>query len=140
MNRRILVLNTSIEVTTLLTEILQDEGYDSSYAYIPEIKKGLVKLSKLLKSAQPDLIIYDIALPYEENWEFFQQMSKSKLLEGCQIILTTTNKHVLDSLVGPTNTLEIVGKPFDLEILLKLVKKKLKTQKSKATQIPKPAQ
>lgn len=126
MNKRILVLNTSLEVTTLLVEILQDEGYDASYAYIVEIKHRMIKLSELIKSSQPNLIIYDIALPYEENWNFFKKMRESSLLKDCKVILTTTNKHILESLVGPTDTLEIIGKPFDLDILLKLVKSKLK--------------
>ena len=30
------------------------------------------------------------------------------------LVLTTKNKRALDSLVGPTEVIEIVGKPFDL--------------------------
>lgn len=136
-SKRILVLNTSVELTALLVEILQDEGYDASYAYIAELKKGILKLTDLLKTTNPDLIIYDIAIPYEENWKFFNEMAHSPILKDTKILLTTTNKEVLDSLVGPTSTLEIIGKPFDLAVLLKTIKKKLSTQKIKTEPVVK---
>ena len=126
----ILALNASVELTQMLTEVLQDEGYNASYAYILELKNSTLTVSEVLKTHQPELIIYDIALPYEENWKFFNTLQKITIIKDIKVILTTTDKVVLDALVGPTKTLEIVGKPFDLNILLRKVKRQLKEAKS----------
>ena len=40
-------------------------------------------------------------------------------------VLTTTNKPALDALVGPTDALEIIGKPFDLDQLVAAVRRAL---------------
>jgi hypothetical protein len=37
------------------------------------------------------------------------------------VVLTTTNKRVLEPLAGPTPAHELVGKPFDLGVLVDAV-------------------
>ncbi len=69
----------------------------------------------------------DIAPPYEENWNFFQLMKNSQAARGRQFVLTTTNKKILEDLVGKTSTIELVGKPFDLDEIVKAVQKMMKT-------------
>jgi hypothetical protein len=40
-------------------------------------------------------------------------------------VLTTTNRTVLELLVGPTNSIELIGRPFDLETIVQGVKRAL---------------
>jgi hypothetical protein len=39
----------------------------------------------------------------------------SEPVQQCRFVLTTTNKPALDTLVGETEALEIIGKPYDLD-------------------------
>jgi DNA-binding NtrC family response regulator len=71
------------------------------------------------------VIIFDIAPPYEENWTFFQLIKNVKEVEGRKFIITTTNKGILETFVGKTDAIEIVGKPFDIEEIVTTVKKTL---------------
>jgi len=71
------------------------------------------------------VIVYDIAPPYEENWQFLQLVKDAQQAQGRQFVLTTTNKAVLERLVGQTDAIEIIGKPFDLDEIVTAVKKKL---------------
>jgi hypothetical protein len=43
-------------------------------------------------------------------------------MRGRKIVLTTTNKAVLERIVGPTDAIEIVGKPYDLQQVVGAVK------------------
>jgi len=46
------------------------------------------------------------------------QLSTAELAAVTAIPLTTANKNALEDLVGPTDTLQIIGKPADLNTLL----------------------
>jgi DNA-binding NtrC family response regulator len=76
-----------------------------------------------LQEHNPSVIVLDIAPPYEENWNFFQLMKDTQAASGRQFVLTTTNKKILEGLVGKTHTIELVGKPFDLDEIVKAVQK-----------------
>ena len=50
-------------------------------------------------------------------------MMDGEQMKGRRFVLTTTNKRALDGMVGSTNTIEIIGKPYDLDQVVKAVKK-----------------
>ncbi|PLS79064.1 MAG: hypothetical protein CYG59_15105, partial [Chloroflexi bacterium] len=56
---------------------------------------------------------------------FFRHVQELSGLLSCQFIVVTTNKNALDALVGETGSLEIIGKPFDLDALLMAVRASL---------------
>ena len=69
-----------------------------------------------------DVVIFDVSLPYEENWQHFEAFKK--LLDGRKVpvVVTTTNKRALTEMIGTTDALEIVGKPLDLDQLASAVR------------------
>jgi DNA-binding response OmpR family regulator len=75
-----------------------------------------------LSQYQADVVIFDVSLPYSENWQHFLQFKKVLDQRKIAIVLTTTNKHALTEMTGTTNALEIVGKPYDLEQLAAAVR------------------
>lgn len=67
--------------------------------------------------------MYDIAIPYKDNYELFQLLLAKDVAKDIPFILTTTNKKALEEIVGETMAIEIVGKPFDMKHLVDIVKK-----------------
>lgn len=119
--RLVAVLNTSPDFIAILTDILEMEGFTTVAAYIRDFRSGRNDIRDFMNQHQPDVVIYDIAMPYEENWAFFQQVLTVSGLKPCQFVLVTTNQRALNQLVGETGSLEIVGKPMDLDQLLDAV-------------------
>jgi two-component SAPR family response regulator len=86
------------------------------------LKKNINLLKEMLLEFKPDAILYDVSIPYDENWKFFRKISNFEEAKNIKFILTSTNKRNLEKIVGPTNSIEILGKPFDLEELAKAIK------------------
>jgi DNA-binding NtrC family response regulator len=118
----IAIVNTSVELTDLFQQVLARDGYRTVVAYVPDLKRGEPRPQDFLHEHDPAVVVWDIAIPYEENWAFFQDVAAAEVSQGRHFILTTTNKPVLDRLVGPTGALEIIGKPFDLADLRQVIR------------------
>ncbi len=109
----------------LLRLILEDAGFRVVSAYLPDLKQGRQRPGALLAQHDARVIVWDVAIPYEDNWQFFQSVVRSPAAQGRRFVLTTTNKRALEALVGPAEAHELVGKPFDLDQLVGAVRRAL---------------
>ena len=118
------IINTTVESIELLADLLADEGFATVDAYVIEFKRRMRDLDSFFHDYQPQAVLYDIAIPYEENWTFFQeQVIGRQLLPASCFIVTTTNLTALEQLVGPTRAIELIGRPFDLDTIVQAVKR-----------------
>ncbi len=117
------VINTSPDVVDLLRETFRHAGLRTVSAFTYDIRDGRVDLDAFLAAHDPRVVVYDIALPYEENWELFRRLCTKPSMQRRSFVLTTTNAAQVQRLVGrETRVYEIVGKPFDLDRLSRAVK------------------
>ena len=119
--KTVAVVNTSEDVATMLAQVVEEEGFGVAVAYVPDFREGRADLDEFLREHDPRAVIWDIAIPYDVNWRFFLSCQERPVLRARSIILTTTNKSALEALVGPTGTMEIIGKPYDLFELMQKV-------------------
>ena len=119
------VVDTSEEVADLLCQVVEEEGWRAVHAYTTDLKRGREDLAAFLAEHRPAAVIWDIALPYDENWAFFQSVRDADAGRGCRFVLTTTNKRALEALVGPTPAHELIGKPYDLDVLVAALRRAL---------------
>lgn len=119
---RIAVVNSNRDTTEMLRECLQQNGYTSVViGHVAEIKRGETDFLEFVATHDPQVFVWDIGIPYEENWRFVHLLMDGEQMRGRRFVLTTTNKRVLDGMVGGTETLEIIGKPYDLNQIVKAV-------------------
>ena len=111
----IAVFNASDDTVELLRTALEGHGFHTVIGHIPDVKSGELDLVAFIEHHAPAVIVYDISPPYDANWTFLRLVRNLEPVKGRPFVITTTNKPVLDKLVGETDALEVIGKPYDLD-------------------------
>jgi DNA-binding response OmpR family regulator len=125
------LFNASDDTIDMIQKILSDSDDVQTlvWCHFADLKKGIVNFGKYIDKHNPEVVIFDISPPYDENWHFFKTMRDSTAMRGRGSVLTTTNKNRLDEVLGSdSRALEVVGKPEDL----KQIRAEIKAQTRKA--------
>jgi DNA-binding response OmpR family regulator len=120
------VINSSEDTVEMLRYALQHHGFTSIVtAHVTDIRSGKLDFVSFLSDHDPKALVYDISIPYDSNWTFLKLLLDSEHMRGRAVVVTTTNKRRLEELVGATDAIEIVGKPYDLNVIVAAVIKSL---------------
>ena len=118
------IFNTSPDTVEMLRIVLEQAGFVVMGLYTYEARDGKIDVEMLFRQHDPDVVIYDIAPPYDKNWREFQHMCTMPALKGRKFVLTTTNeRRVKEVAEDAPDMFEIVGKPYDLGLIVDQVKR-----------------
>lgn len=118
----VLIVNTSPDTTDMLRLAFEQAGFVAMVLHTFDVRDGHVDLGGFLRLHQPDVVIYDIGIPYEANWRLFCHVRESEHLKNRPIVVTTTNVRHVQPLAGEEPVHEIVGKPYDLKKLIEITR------------------
>jgi DNA-binding NtrC family response regulator len=116
------VFNTSEDTTDLLRVVLEQAGFVVVTGLTSHFRDGKLDFYSFMREHRPKVVVYDIAIPYEQNWALFQHFRSRPVSESVQFVVTTTNAAQVEKFAGAQHLLEIVGKPYDLDALVRAVK------------------
>jgi CheY-like chemotaxis protein len=112
------VFNASQDTVDMLTLFFEHCGYKAVGEPWPAREPlGVDNVRAFVTRHRPDVIVFDISFPYDHNWQRCREFHDAHDIQQIPVVLTTTNERALSELVGPTAAIEIVGKPYDLELL-----------------------
>jgi CheY-like chemotaxis protein len=117
------LFNSSEDTVEILRYVFEGAGFQTVAGHVPDVKRGQMDFLAFLERHDPVAVVIDISMPYADNWKFVRLLRDLESLHGRAVVLTTTNKRALDEMVGPTETIEIVGKPYEPDIVLEAVRK-----------------
>ena len=118
----IAILNSSEELLELLAEVFKDEGFRVVTRHLMPFRRGHDDLAQFFVQHRPDVALWELNIPYDENWVYFQRMRRIPAVLNCPVILTSTNVAQLRKVADEDiDAFEVVGKPFDMNQLLDLV-------------------
>ena len=117
------VLNTSPDVVDMLRRVLENAGIVTVTAFTHDIRDGEIDFEAFIRQHDPNVLVYDIAPPYDANWKLFQHLAGMPSVAGRHFVVTTTNKAQVEKLVGRDQRVyEVIGKPADLGVIVRAVK------------------
>ena len=124
MHKMVAVVDSSYDTVEMLKLAFENEGFNTVTANIPDIKTGKTGLLALMQQHDPALVLYDVAIPYKENWIFLQRLLKTDVAKGRKFLITTSNKALLQEAAGPEiEAFELSEKPYDINMLVDSVKR-----------------
>ena len=116
------IVNSSEDTVAMLRTVMEQAGFLTVAAHVTDIRNGREDFVEYVRSNDLRVVVYDVSPPYEENWTFLKLLLDTDVMRGRGVVLTTTNKAALEGLVGPTDAIEILGKPYDLNAVLTAVR------------------
>jgi DNA-binding response OmpR family regulator len=126
--RTVAIFNASDDTVQMLADILELHGFRGVNAHVSDVKRGKTDFMAFIHEHDPAAVIWDISPPYDQNWNFFQLLRSSAALKDRGVVVTTTHKTHLDQLAGQdTGAIEIIGKPYDLDLVIKAVREAVRS-------------
>ena len=120
---RLIVLNDSSQVLKMLCGWLQQHGHHCDTGLLADMPNAHEDVPRLILKHRPDVVVYDVAMPYASSWDLLDVIRASPALQSQIFVITTPNKQQLEQTVGPTSAIEIAGHTEDLRRLLKAVER-----------------
>jgi hypothetical protein len=119
----IAIVNTSDEVAEAMEWALRSAGWSTERASPLAFKRGHLQVTEFLKEHDPLVLVWDIAVPFEENWAYYQSLRQDPALGDRRFVLTTSNGRALRKLVGKIPVLEFLATPSHLYDLCTAVRR-----------------
>src|SRR5689334_4964904 len=91
----IAVINSTPDVVDMMRIAFEQAGFVVVSAFTYELRDGHVNLDSFAGEHDPKVVVYDIAPPYDANWQLFQHVASLPVMQGRQFVITSTNvQHV----------------------------------------------
>ncbi len=124
---KVAVFNNDEFLLDALAEGLRLAGIQSACYLIEDLKSGKRDFARAIADSQADVVLYDLTPPFDRNWEFLQTIREGARASAgdVPVVLTTSNKSALQEFLGLQNITEFVGKPYELQEVVRALQARL---------------
>ena len=115
------VVNTNPDLVELLKAQIERAGFVVLINHVADIRSGL-DVGSILAQHDPDVVVYDVVFPHENNWRFLQHLRET-MFQGRRFVLTTPNEAGIRRLVGKDERVyEVVDAGGDTDAIVQAVR------------------
>jgi CheY-like chemotaxis protein len=131
----LLLLNGHADTIQLLADWFGALGATVHHGHTLDLCTDTETGRRMIETVRPKVILFDLAVPYERNWQCLQRLQAMGMFGAIPVVLTTVNARALERLVGPTEAFEVIGTPHDLWQLQDLVEWRISGKRSEAPKV-----
>ena len=115
------VVNTNPDLVEMLKARLEAAGLVALVLHIADIRAGL-DLESVLAQHDPEVIVYDVVMPYERNWRFLEHL-RATVFKNRRFVITTPNEAGVRKLAGKDDKVyEILDDTADIDAIVQAVR------------------
>ena len=115
------VVNTNPDFVELIKVRLEAAGFVVLRIHLADIRGGL-DVGAVLLQHRPQVIVYDVVMPYDRNWRFLQHLRETAFREY-RFVLTSPNASALARIVGRDEKVyEVLDDGGDIDVLVQAVR------------------
>ena len=103
------VLNNDPDLINILATWFETHGMRVVCASLMDFRRGHEDVAAFLVRHNPTVLLLDISMPYGPNWDYLAALRMIPETSGVPFIVTTSNKAALESVVGKTDAIELIG-------------------------------
>ncbi|MDQ3170364.1 MAG: hypothetical protein M3Q55_09540 [Acidobacteriota bacterium] len=116
-------MNTSPDTVQMLRDALHPAGFIVVSCFAHDIRDGKIDFGAFMRLHNPRVIVYDLAPPYERNFQVFEHVRAMPDVEGAHFVITSVNPNNVRGMVGrDEHVYEVVDREEDLLKLVQAVK------------------
>jgi DNA-binding response OmpR family regulator len=119
--RRILAVDDDNDIVDIIKIILEDEGYEVS-----TLTNGR-DVMQAISLQRPDLILLDVMLGGIDGRDICRDIKNDALLSDIPIVMISASHNLHNLLTEQGSPDDFLAKPFDIDHLIKKVKKQFAT-------------
>jgi CheY-like chemotaxis protein len=111
----LMIVDDDDDLRDVLSDIMTAQGYE-----VAAFADGRAALAALERGVTPFLILLDLMMPGMSGWEFRAAQLENPTLAPIPVVVVTAAGNVSDG-ARTLSSVEVLHKPFTLEILLRVV-------------------
>jgi DNA-binding response OmpR family regulator len=117
MNAKILVVENDPDILQIIAHVLVEEGYE------PIQCKNEHGIFDIIRDTKPDAILLDVVRPTEQGTVLCREIKAAETTKHIPVIVLSTHAQI--ETVKEICADEVVKKPFDIDLLLAVIKEQL---------------
>ncbi len=126
------ILNTNDDVVELLRMNFEKAGLVAVSAHLDDARRGSLSLRDFVAEHDPQVVVYDLAPPYDQYWRFLDHIRSMPYMQGRTVVVTSTNVARATELMTTSEPVfELVGKPYDIDQLTDIVREASRARPTK---------
>ena len=122
------VFNSNPDIVTLVRYALERAGFIVVTGHVHEIRSGALDLPDYVRQHQPRVIVYDMVMPYDRNWQFMAHLRGSDAMNGRHFVITAPNGAAVQKIVGTDETIYEIVQEGDLDAIVQAVREAAKSR------------
>ena len=114
MSKRILIVEDDYDILCILTDLLNEEGYEvAGLNYTPSIIESVLQ-------HKPDLVMLDFLLPGINGGELCHEIKSNQATHSLPVIILSGYPRLIESL-GNYGSDGFIAKPFNMDAVIHMV-------------------